>query len=103
MIKDVIVNLTVGAARDVAAEYAVSVAGAFGAHLSGIGFAYQAVLPGTLFGGVAADLLQRQRADSQKAARAAIDNFEAAVRRTGVRSRSGSWCTPAMATPFGHT
>ena len=88
MIKDVIVNLTVGAARDVAAEYAVSVAGAFGAHLSGIGFAYQAVLPGTPFGGVAADLLQRQRADSQKAARAAIDNFEAAVRRTGVSAES---------------
>jgi nucleotide-binding universal stress UspA family protein len=88
MIKDMIVNLTIGAERDVAADYAISVARAFGAHLSGVGFAYEAVLPGAVFGGVAAELIQAQRADSQKAARTAVDNFEAAARRAGLSAES---------------
>ncbi len=88
MIKDAIVNLTVGAPRDVAADYAVSLAATFGAHLSGIGFAYEAVVPGTVFGGVAADLIQAQREASHKATRAAIDSFEAAVRRAGVSAET---------------
>jgi hypothetical protein len=50
MIKELIVNLTVGADRDVAANYAISVASTFGGHLSGIGFAYEAVVPGMLRG-----------------------------------------------------
>ncbi len=88
MIKDAIVNLTVGAPRDVAAEYAISVAAAFGAHLSGFGFAYEAVVPGTVFGSVAVELIQAQRAESHKAARAAVDSFEAAVRRVGISAES---------------
>jgi hypothetical protein len=41
MIKDVIVNLTVDASRDAAADFAISVARTFGAHLAGIGFAHE--------------------------------------------------------------
>ena len=40
MIKDLLVNLTVGASRDVAADYALSVGQAFGAHVAGVAFAY---------------------------------------------------------------
>ena len=50
MIKDIVVNLTVDAATDVAADYAVSVARAFDAHVTGIGFAYDVFLPGSIFG-----------------------------------------------------
>ena len=49
MIKDIVVNLTMDAASDVAADYAVTVARAFDAHLSGIGFAYDVFLPGSVF------------------------------------------------------
>ena len=34
MIKDLVVNLSVGAGRDVAGPYAISVAEAFGAHVA---------------------------------------------------------------------
>ena len=88
MIKDVIVNLTVGASRDVAADLAVSVASAFKAHLAAISFAYEAVIPGTIFGGVAAELIQTQRAESQKAARAAVSGFERAARGAGLSAES---------------
>jgi nucleotide-binding universal stress UspA family protein len=88
MIKDAIVNLTVGARRNVAADYAVSLARTFGAHLCAISFAYEAVLPGTVFGGVAAELIQAQRAASQKAARTAVDHFQTAVREAGVAAES---------------
>jgi nucleotide-binding universal stress UspA family protein len=88
MIKDVIVNLTVGASRDVAADLAVSVASTFKAHLAGISFAYEAVIPGTIFGGVAAELIQAQRAESQKAARTAVSNFGEAARGAGLSAES---------------
>ena len=88
MIKDVIVNLTVGAPRDMAAEFAVSVASTFEAHLAGIGFAYEAVVPGTLFGGVAAELIAAQRAESEKAARTAVAGFESAARGAGLSAET---------------
>ncbi|MEA2951249.1 MAG: hypothetical protein QOJ96_769, partial [Alphaproteobacteria bacterium] len=39
MLKDIVVNLTVGAARDPAADYAISIAKTFSAHLAGVAFA----------------------------------------------------------------
>ena len=85
MIKDVIVNLTVGASRDVAADYAISVATAFGAHLCGIGFAYEAVVPGTVFGGVGAELIQAQRgrASRPRGRSSTISRRRSATRRVG--------------------
>jgi nucleotide-binding universal stress UspA family protein len=88
MLKDLIVNLTVDADRDAAAEYAVSVAKTFEAHISGIAFAYEPVIPGSIFGGVAAELVQSQRAASEKAASTAISNLEAAARRLGLSAES---------------
>lgn len=40
MFKDIIVSLAPGEAPDPAADYAVSVASAFGAHLAGVAFVY---------------------------------------------------------------
>jgi len=88
MVKDVIVNLTVDADRDTTAEYAVSLARAFQAHLSGIAFAYEPVIPGSVFGGVVTELAQAQRAATKKAAQAAVGNFDAAARGVGVAAES---------------
>jgi nucleotide-binding universal stress UspA family protein len=88
MIKDAIVNLTVGAARDAAADYAISLSRAFGAHLCGISFAYEVAVPGTIFGRVAVDLIQAQRAASHKAARTAVGHFETTARAAGVSAQS---------------
>ena len=46
MIRDLVVNLTVTANRDVAAEFAISIAETFQAHVAGIAFAYEPVRPG---------------------------------------------------------
>ena len=88
MIKDIIVNLTVDALRDIAGDYALSVARTFEAHVAGIGFAYEPVIPGSIFGNVAAELVQGERIKSENAARGAISNFEAASRRLGLSPES---------------
>ena len=88
MIKDIVVNLTVDAATDVAADYAVSVARAFDAHVTGIGFAYDVFLPGSIFGSIPVELANAERAKNEQAARTAIAGFEEAVRGSGVSAAS---------------
>jgi nucleotide-binding universal stress UspA family protein len=88
MIKDIVVNLDFDGSRDVAADYAVTVARAFDAHLSGIGFAYDVFLPGTVFGEVPVELAGAERAKNEQAARAAIANFERTARGAGLSAES---------------
>jgi nucleotide-binding universal stress UspA family protein len=88
MIKDVIVNLTVDASRDAAADFAISVARTFGAHLAGIGFAHEVPIPGSIFGSTAVRLVEAQRAQNEKATRSAIAGFDAATRRVGLSAES---------------
>jgi len=88
MIKNIVVNLSIDTPRDVATEYAVSLAGAFDAHLTGIGFAYEPVLPGSIFGAFAADVVDTHRAQSKEAAGVAKHKFDEAARRSGVAAES---------------
>ncbi len=88
MIKDVVVNLKVGAASDPAADYAVSIAAAFDAHLAGIAFAYDPVIPPSIMGGIPADFIEAQRAESARAAKEAGARFEAAAKRNGVTAET---------------
>jgi nucleotide-binding universal stress UspA family protein len=88
MIKDIIVSLSPGASRDLAGDYAVSIAEAFGAHIAGIAFAYDPVLPASVMGGISADVFDVQRQENEKAAKAAIGLFETAAKRAGVSAES---------------
>jgi nucleotide-binding universal stress UspA family protein len=91
MIKDVIVNLTPaapGGTRDVAGDYAVSIAEAFGAHVSGVAFAYDPILPASIMGGISADVFDSQRRENEAAAKVTIDQFQAAAKRAGVSSET---------------
>lgn len=91
MIKDVIVNLTPaapGVTRDVAGDYAVSIAEAFGAHVAGVAFAYDPILPASIMGGISADVFDSQRRENEAAAAATMDQFEAAARRAGVSAET---------------
>jgi nucleotide-binding universal stress UspA family protein len=83
MIKDLIVNLGLGD-RDPAGDYAISIAQTFGAHVLGIGLAYEPVIPGSVMGGIPPEFLETQRAESEKNARKAMTRFEAAAKRAGV-------------------
>ena len=83
MIKDIVVNLGLGT-NDPAGVYAISVAEAFGAHVLGIAFCYEPVIPGTVMGGIPPEIIDSQRAESDKKARAAIARFEQAANRAGI-------------------
>ena len=84
MIKDLVVNLPVDSKRTAASDYAISIAEAFDAHVSGIAFAYEPVIAPTVMGGVPSDWIDAQRAESAAAAETAAARFEEAARRAGV-------------------
>ena len=88
MIKDIVVNLSVDPSRDVAGNYAVSVAEAFGAHLAAVAFSYDPIIPPTIMGGVPASFIEEQRAQADRAAKNAITKFDEAARRAGVSFES---------------
>ncbi|MGP0092418.1 MAG: universal stress protein [Xanthobacteraceae bacterium] len=88
MIKDVIVALSVREERDPAAEYAISFADFFGAHIAGISFAFEPVIPATVMGGIPADFIEMQRAESDKAARAATTRFDKAAIADGLSTET---------------
>jgi len=66
MLKDVVVNLSGRGRRDFAAEYATSIAAAFGAHITGISFVYEPVIPDGTLGGVPARLPMTRSAGSMR-------------------------------------
>jgi nucleotide-binding universal stress UspA family protein len=88
MIKDLVVNLGGSGTKDVTAEYAVSVAKAYDAHVVGVAFVYEPVIPGSLLGGIPTDLIEVQREENAKAGKAAVANFEAAAKAAGVSAES---------------
>jgi nucleotide-binding universal stress UspA family protein len=84
MIKDIVVNLSVGEKAGPAGDYAISVAAAFDAHLAGIAFLYDPIMPVSGAGYIPADVIATQERDSQEATRSALDRFTAACRRAGI-------------------
>ena len=88
MVKDIIVNLSVGKPRDVAGDYAISVASAFDAHLSGTACAYEPVVDGMAFPSVAVSLIDAFRAESAAEANRAKNAFEQNARRAGIAADS---------------
>jgi hypothetical protein len=81
MIKDVVVNLSVGANRDPACDYAISVARSFNAHLTGIAFAYDPlVLAASGWASMPSEWIEGQRAQSMDAAKTAVAKFEEGCR-----------------------
>ena len=90
MIKDLVVNLSTGASADAdaAGDYAISVAETFRAHVLGIAFAYEPILPPSVMGGMPPDMIEAQRAEGENAANALIARFEESIRRAGLSAQS---------------
>jgi len=84
MIKDIIVNLSVTKEGSVAGKYAVSVAAALEAHLTGVAFIYDPVVPISGAGYIPAEVIETQRDDNEAAAEAAIKSFTAASNQAGI-------------------
>ena len=88
MLKDIVVNRSSRAAQDFAADYATSIAPTFGAHVAGIPFLYEPVIPDGTLGGIPVDLIELQREENSKAANAAVGRFEAATKTAGVSAET---------------
>jgi hypothetical protein len=84
MIKDLVVNLSVETDRDPAAQFWISIAVRFQAHIAGIAFAYDPVITPTVMDGLSAAWIDAQRARNRAAGQEAVDRFAAAVKREGL-------------------
>jgi len=88
MFKDVVASLAVGASRDVAMDFAVSVAATFNANLTGIAFLYEPLPPMADRYGFPPEVIQSQRVENEKMAKAAIAKFDEVARRAAVIAES---------------
>src|SRR5213080_2983908 len=86
MIKDLVVSLSVAPERDPAAEFALSVAKAFSARVTGIAFQSDPITPTALMDGVPPppDLIESLRMESERGAKAAASRFDEAARLASV-------------------
>jgi nucleotide-binding universal stress UspA family protein len=92
MVKDIVVNLSVAGSHS-AADYAIAVASALEAHVAGVAFAYEPVIPATVMGGVPTELIEAQRSENAAAAKTAIDHFNKAAAAAGLSSESRTLST----------
>ena len=99
MIKDIIVNLEHKIARDPARDFAVTIAETFDAHIAGVAFAYAPDFPGYVMLEIPSDILAQMIAESEKAALAAIERFDAAARRSLVSAEHRLLKTMGAAAP----
>jgi nucleotide-binding universal stress UspA family protein len=88
MIKDIVVNLTIGVERDAAANYAVSLASIFKAHLVGVAFVYDPKASANLIVGIPAELIDAQRAATKHLANEAVARFKELGKQAGVMTES---------------
>ena len=93
MIKDIVVNLSVGERASPAEDYALSVAATFDAHVTGIAYLYPPIIPapgagytvGDLYApNIPSEMIAAQQRDNDAATKAPIDRFAAASARAGV-------------------
>ena len=81
MIKDLIVNLSLGDRADRATEFALSAAAVLDAHITGIAFLYEPVFPGVELAPIPADIVQTQVEENERAASSARRRFDELARR----------------------
>jgi nucleotide-binding universal stress UspA family protein len=84
MIKDIVVNLSVTKGSGPAGDYAVSIASALDAHLTGVAFVYDPIVPVSATGYIPAEIIERQQADNEAFAKSALERFGAATKREGL-------------------
>jgi hypothetical protein len=101
MIRDLVVNLGVGTDRDWAAQFAISIAAAFEAHIAGIAFAYDPAMTPTLMDGLSAGWISRplrrllNASRRPSGARASLPNTGSSS-RASARPRTSSPALPGI-------
>jgi nucleotide-binding universal stress UspA family protein len=88
VIKDVVVNLAGRGPQDFAADYAISLGAVFGAHIVGIAFIDDPVIPDGALGGIPVDMIEMQREENRKTAETAAARFETGARTAGISAET---------------
>jgi nucleotide-binding universal stress UspA family protein len=87
MIKDIVVNLSLGDRRDAAAEFAVSAASTLDAHLAGLVLTYEPFVPAAEMI-VPPELIDMQRDENDRLSSAAIGRFDELARRNAISAET---------------
>jgi nucleotide-binding universal stress UspA family protein len=88
VIKDVVVNLAGRGPQDFAADYAISLGAVFGAHIVGIAFIDDPVIPDGALGGIPVDMIEMQREENRKTAETAAARFETGAKTAGISAET---------------
>jgi nucleotide-binding universal stress UspA family protein len=88
MLKDILVALPTGDASSSALDYAMTVARAFDAHLTGVAFVQDLTSAGAFYDGPAAIVLDDYRREAEAASEAAKVRFDEAWQREGLSGES---------------
>lgn len=88
MIKDLLVNLSVGPKKDAAIDYAIALAARHEAHITAVTFAQEPIVVGTVMDGMPSDIIEAQRVENEKLANAAKATFDSAAALAGVSRES---------------
>jgi nucleotide-binding universal stress UspA family protein len=88
MIRDIIVNLTPRADFDPAAAYAISLAEAFNANITGVSFAYDPPWPPSVLEAAVVDIYRTVKDNYKQEAQRALSRFEDAARRSQLSVQS---------------
>jgi nucleotide-binding universal stress UspA family protein len=90
MIKDIVANLAIGSERDIAGEFALSIAETFQAHVAGIAFWFEPVLPGEVVveGGVPPEIMEALRERTKTSTHRAVERFDERAKRAGIRAET---------------
>jgi nucleotide-binding universal stress UspA family protein len=100
MIKDIAVNLSLHSSRDVAMDFAVSAAAAFNAHLVGVAFAYDPLVPMMVdMYGLPVEVIESQRIENEKAAKAAVARFDEAAQGAALSAEARIHDVPVATAP----
>ena len=84
MIRDILVSLTQGTDADAAAAYAVSLAAAHSAHITGLSVTYEIDVPPFYMGAVPTDFIDIQMRENEASATKASELFQGLAREAGV-------------------
>ncbi len=98
MIKDIVVNLSLGDRRDAAAELAVDLASKLEAHVAGLVLTYEPFIPAAEMM-VPPELIDMQREENDRLSSAAIARFDELARRNAVSAETRSLEAPASMAP----
>jgi nucleotide-binding universal stress UspA family protein len=84
MFKDIVVNLSVRKGSKAVGDYAVSVAEALEAHITGVAIAFIPNIPGASLGYLPIETIEAQQRENETAAEDAVDHFATVSAKAGV-------------------